>query len=221
MQNKYFLLIVAISMITVGLLAGLTLGCGSVVKSMSVTTTTSSTSTTIRITYTVPITAEATTFANQAFQTTPQYSLLAHEAGYSATESATRRSFIKFDFSSIPATAIIDSATLYLYVTEVAGADTTIYFYAADSLWDETTLTWQNMPAANGQMGIVQELFSVGQTGSVSIDANSAVQVWHNGSLDNYGMILVSYNNSSTNILKYTSRASTTNKPYLEIVYRN
>ena len=184
------------------------------------TTTTTSTSTTTTILYTLSITAEGSTFGDEAAPGTPQYSLLTHEAGYDAVLDAERDGFIKFDLSSVPTTAVVYGATLNLYITEVVSAETKIYFYAAAADWDETTLTWQNRPSGAGQPGIPAETFSLQQTGWVSIDADSTVQQWFNGSLDNYGLILMSYNSSSTNIVRYLSGASAINKPYLELVVR-
>ena len=241
MQNKYYF-----SIMTLGLLIGLVFGCGSTTSSTTTTTattttststtTTSSTTTTTATTTTststtttststtttsiISLTVAASTFADENNSNTPQNSLLTHEAGYNASLEASRYGFIQFDLSSIPSTSAILGATLNLYVTEVLSFETKIYFYVAGADWDQTTLTWDNMPSANGQFGIPAETFSEGQTGWVSIDANVAVQPWFNGSVDNYGMLLTTYNNNDTNILKYFSGASTSNKPYLEVIVR-
>ncbi len=64
----------------------------------------------------------------------------------------TSRSSIEFDYSSIPANAVISSATLSLFGNPTSGntqgstGSNTCYLQRITSAWDVTTVTWDNQP---------------------------------------------------------------------------
>jgi hypothetical protein len=64
----------------------------------------------------------------------------------------TRRSYLKFSFSSIPATAIVTKATLYLYYYDTVvigggGSPDLQVCGVDDDTWTEGTITWKNQPS--------------------------------------------------------------------------
>lgn len=109
------------------------------------------------------------------------------ELSYSNIDAVQRAvSLVKFDLSTLPSDAIIDSATLQLYLDSTAGASpVNIGVYFVTSSWNESTVTWNTFPTAN----------SVGINGSVDSSAGykswsvtSYARSWLSGS--NYGVYL-------------------------------
>ena len=58
--------------------------------------------------------------------------------------SDNKRTFIKFDLSSIPANALISEAHLELYLTDAPGNSRQYGIYAVLNSWDEGTINWDN-----------------------------------------------------------------------------
>jgi len=56
-----------------------------------------------------------------------------------------KAAFIEFDLSSIPAGSIINSATITLWARYYDGQ---IFFSSVASIWEETSITWDNQPSA-------------------------------------------------------------------------
>lgn len=57
---------------------------------------------------------------------------------------------VRFDLSSLPADAIIDSANIQLYLESSSGLDpVSPGLYLATSTWDESSVTWNTAPTAN------------------------------------------------------------------------
>jgi hypothetical protein len=64
-----------------------------------------------------------------------------------------RRTYIKFNISSIPVGATIVSATLSLYETTAGNTTNTSVYHVNDTTWNgqtESTLTWNNQPCGTG-----------------------------------------------------------------------
>ena len=54
---------------------------------------------------------------------------------------------VRFDLSSLPSDAIIDSASLQLYLESSGGLNPVgLALYPVSSPWDESTVTWNTMP---------------------------------------------------------------------------
>jgi hypothetical protein len=72
--------------------------------------------------------------------------------GYDTTGPQIKRTFLDFDFSSIPATAKISSASLYMHQWDGVSTAEGITFdaYRVTGSWDEDTVTWNNQPATEG-----------------------------------------------------------------------
>jgi len=146
------------------------------------------------------------------------------------------RSFIRFDLSSIPANAIITSATLKLTTSSVTSSPTSYDYivervdiddYVNGNNWDEATITWNNQPAVISSDAIT--VYSSGASpeqstynGTQEVDVKLHVQNMVNYSYNNHGWgIRLSDETVSGNdygVYFHTSEA-TSNKPELEVTY--
>jgi hypothetical protein len=101
------------------------------------------------------------------------------------------RGLVRFDLSSLPTGATIDSATLRVYL--VASWDYPDYTrtctaYRIPSDWSESTVTWDNAPSpaeAYGSTGVTH-----GVWGWYSFDVTDLVRAWYNGTYTNRGIML-------------------------------
>ena len=94
-------------------------------------------------------------------------------------------------FSGIPSGALIQSATLLLYIQAGTGIQT-VSVQCASSSWEENTLTW-GTPNSQARWGTPNSPFMArSQTGFVALDVTAHVQAWADGSRPNYGFHLSS-----------------------------
>lgn len=81
-----------------------------------------------------------------------------------------KRIILEFDYSSVPAGATIDNATLYLYYDETNTAESVDYHEGANEMyvqrvteaWDDATVTWSNQPATTTLNQITTSATSTG-----------------------------------------------------------
>lgn len=68
--------------------------------------------------------------------------------------TANRRAYVRFDLAScvpaIPVGAVVDQATLRLFITALPAVCRTIDIFAVPSTWAEGALTWSNQPFGTG-----------------------------------------------------------------------
>lgn len=95
-------------------------------------------------------------------------------------------SFVKFSMEAIPENAVVTSAALKMYVSNVIGGGETVEASFADKNWDEEIVTWTNKPGAGDNIGSV----SMTDTGWYSITFTGAVSDWRDGTRDNHGIRL-------------------------------
>jgi len=128
------------------------------------------------------------------------------------------RSLIHFNLSPIPAGQAIQSATLYVYLRYTFGAAiNSIGVHRITADWGETTVTWANQP---GHITTAYATTSVGAvTGTwYTFNVTDLVREWYNGTYANYGLKLVSQNETICNRRTFDSRESA-HDPYLQITY--
>ena len=78
------------------------------------------------------------------------------------SDSRTRRSYLRFDLSSIPNGKTVATVKLYLYCTLAdANPNVQVYVHGTGDNWDESSITWNNAPA----VGSLITSISVGGTG--------------------------------------------------------
>ncbi len=112
------------------------------------------------------------------------------ELSYSAGDvMAEEVVLVRFDLSSLPANAVIDSAVMELYQVYAAGdAPRSLAAYYVTSAWVENTVTWNHPPTANLE-GIVSSVDHVtGQYKSWNVTDWAAY--WHSHPGENHGVYL-------------------------------
>jgi chitodextrinase len=146
-----------------------------------------------------------------------------------------QKSLLRFDLSSIPANATINSATLgvYIYGYNNNGGGNTIRAHRALQNWSESAATWniyaagQNWQAAGMGSG-TDYTASVAATATVgytpanvwgNFTLTSLVQSWVNGSAANQGVMLLAGNGPRPYIYSSEYAGNAALRPKLTITY--
>jgi len=142
--------------------------------------------------------------------------------------SKTWLSYIKFDFSLIPAAEAIIKAELRIKTQSIKGA-TNINIVRATADWDESTITWDTKSAVaptstelETQFGCEYVKASGGSTEVwIVYDITQFVRHWKAGNVANYGF-QISGGGAGAGVHFYSSEASNTaNRPVLRIYSDN
>lgn len=138
------------------------------------------------------------------------------EISYTADGRAA--SLIKFDLSSLPSEAIVESAVLRLYLVGATGITSlNIGAYFVTSPWDESTVTWNTNPTT-GAMGInanIDSGINVYKTWYIS----SYVQSWIDAPSSNHGVLLIGPSSGDYYQRWFESHEHNEMVPQLEIRY--
>ncbi len=108
------------------------------------------------------------------------------------------RSYLQFDLSPIPPEAVILDANLGLYYdSSYELTSLPIDLYEVTESWEENTLTWDNQPASSNEVEDIQ-IIPANQTNDfVYWYIADLVKGWHEGSINNYGIVLRDTDESS------------------------
>ncbi|MGD2179293.1 MAG: DNRLRE domain-containing protein, partial [Anaerolineae bacterium] len=125
---------------------------------------------------------------------------------------------LRFDLSSLPSDAVIDSASLRLFLEASSGADpVSIAAYLITSSWSESTITW-NTRFTTGSFGINASVDSV--VGSYKTwSVTSFAQSWIDDPAANHGVMLRGPTDGPTYERWFASRDSMELVPQLEVTY--
>ncbi|MEZ4294426.1 MAG: DNRLRE domain-containing protein [Polyangiaceae bacterium] len=123
------------------------------------------------------------------------------------------RSLLRADVSSIPAGALIQTATLSLSASWTA-ANNNVSVSPVLIPWSESTATAGNFDAVNG-IGAAVTSFAAGNGGTKTVDITSLVSQWVSGTLANNGLALTETGTASH--LFWSSETSL--KPTLTVCY--
>ena len=95
---------------------------------------------------------------------------------------------VHFDLSSLPANAVIDSATLEMYLIGTVGPTVNVAVYYVTSSWSESTVTWNTNPTVDTPA----LSFSLNSTVNEykSRDITSYAQAWYSTPAQNHGILL-------------------------------
>jgi hypothetical protein len=120
---------------------------------------------------------------------------------------------VQFNISSLPANAVILTATLEMYspVSSTPG----VRAYAALSAWSEATVTWNTKPTASGDYG-AQTATGLGWH---KWNVTALAQQWQAGTLTNNGFLLAQAG-TTFGTLDYDSRENASlRQPRLTVIY--
>ena len=136
----------------------------------------------------------------------------------------TRDGVVKFDISSIPASATITSAALKLKVTAINGSNSRIYnVHRVLSSWSEGSVTWNSPGSSSGTnfSASATDSESISSTGTYNYDVTTDVAAFVAGSASNHGWrVIWASNESGTNKqLDMGTRENSGNEPQLTVVY--
>jgi hypothetical protein len=142
-----------------------------------------------------------------------------------STGGGRTRIYIQFNLSSIPSTAVIQSADLSLYYhdNESAAVNGPVGVYRVTGVWVETPdIIWSSQPAV-GTLPLTTVTVSAGTFGWIVWSVNSLVQDWVKVPVVNYGVMLRDTDETASRGYKlfYSSDWATdaTQRPKLEINY--
>ncbi len=127
--------------------------------------------------------------------------------------SGEKRSLIRFDLGVIPAGVIVDSATLYLYLTTASYQIVRVHEITAT--WSETGVTWNNF--GNSFASAQSASFLADSTGFHSADVTELVRAWAGGT-PNYGLLLEE-NLVGFDAFKSSEYSDIPYRPALEVCY--
>jgi hypothetical protein len=102
------------------------------------------------------------------------------------------RTYIQFDLSSIPATAVVTEADMGLYYCwNVPGAVAEpVGVYKVTSSWSESLLTWNNQPAVNATVQATVTIPASATGGFVNWTISGLAQNWVSSTVANHGVML-------------------------------
>jgi hypothetical protein len=136
------------------------------------------------------------------------------------------RSYLQFNLSSIPSSAVIIGARLglYYYDSDVLSTDASVGVYRMIGNWNASTITWTNQPT-----------YATSAAATVTVPADATLDFiywniidlakgWVNGSITNNGLVLASTDETSINGARFFFSSVATNasqRPKLEIIYFN
>lgn len=139
------------------------------------------------------------------------------------------RTLFKFNLNRIPAGAVIQSATLYLYSDPTStgtgpssnSGSNTVWFEKITSDWGETTATWNYQPTTTTN-GRIWQPASSSTTENIQVNLTSFVQEWVSNPTTNYGMRMALEYEVASRGRSYASEdhANTAIHPKLVITYQ-
>ncbi len=140
-----------------------------------------------------------------------------------------KRSMLYFNLSSIPANAIIDSASFSIYKT--AGPGEGVALYRLTRAYTEGGVSWNRYDNTNSWTtaggDYSSTLYATANVGALnfvyrSFNVKSLVQGWVGNSYINAGMMLTrNLEGAGTKDIIFNSKEASTNRPLLYIRYRN
>ena len=134
------------------------------------------------------------------------------------------RAFIQFDLGTVPDTAVVTSASLSLYhdLSDASAISAPVGVYAVTEDWNDTTLTWDDMPAASDTIESTLTVTAPSAHAFISWDVAGLVESWLDGSVTNYGLMLADVDESSSDGWKWFYSAdwgTASERPKLEVTY--
>jgi hypothetical protein len=113
------------------------------------------------------------------------------------------RSYLRFDLSSIPTTAVVLDAQLSLYYHNSSSAQPIdVGAYEVTSSWNDSSITWNVQPTSAPTPEYVRSVQATATNSNVSWYIEDLVQGWSDGSIANYGLVLKDIDETTTKACK-------------------
>jgi len=100
------------------------------------------------------------------------------------------RMYIQFDLSSLPAGAVIESASLGLYYFDSGSAAGSVGVYKVTNDWNESLITWANQPTFGSAAKSTVTVPAANTSDFVFWDITALVKGWYSSPATNYGVVL-------------------------------
>lgn len=123
---------------------------------------------------------------------------------------------LHFDLGSVPATSVIDRATLQLFVAE-SESSTPIFVHRATQNWSEETITFANFGQAFAP-NVIAGFVTTSTNVMKNVDITQQVTRWLSGEHTNHGLVLVSAANEKAVIISREG-GTAAQKPQLRVCY--
>lgn len=123
------------------------------------------------------------------------------------------QTLLQYDISSLPANAVIVTATLELYAP--VSSTPNIRVYAALGTWAESTVTWNTKPTASSDYGSQ----TANGLGWHAWNVTSLVQQWKAGTRANYGFLLAQAGTTYGTLDYDSSENASLRIPRLTVIY--
>jgi hypothetical protein len=141
------------------------------------------------------------------------------------SDSRTRRSYLKFDLSSIPGGKTVTSVRLYLYCTYAdANPSVEVYVHETGDDWGEATITWNSAPAV-GAFIASATVYGTGQFYCWDITPYGQAEYSGDKILSVVVKLLLDDpTQNNPNLARYFASkeySGTAQDPYLEVVYED
>ncbi|MGQ0796536.1 MAG: DNRLRE domain-containing protein, partial [Methanobacteriota archaeon] len=141
------------------------------------------------------------------------------------------RTLVRFDLSAIPAGAVIDDATLSLYMASGIGNPFTATVHEVTASWDEAQTTWDDRlvgtlwASAGGDYDphVIAQVVLDNTAGWKTANVTQLVDLWYRGRFANNGLIVVAPNAGAQSDKTFHSSeyvADPTLRPKLDVRYR-
>jgi hypothetical protein len=131
------------------------------------------------------------------------------------SSSGEARALLRFGLDSLPAEAVVQSATLGLEQRS-PGTGETVNVYRITQAWTEGQPTW-NTYASSYDAFSWASFTSLG--GSLTVDVTDLVSAWVADSQPNHGLMLISSEVQAEDRYLSSEYSSITTRPYLEVCY--
>ncbi len=129
-------------------------------------------------------------------------------------------SLLKWNVSSIPAAAAVQTVTLGFTVSNSSAGAYNVYQY--NNAWVESTATWTNQ-TPDSYLGSLVGTITATSTGTKSITLNAAgvamVQGWVNGTVTNNGILIKSASTTDGLDIRSSEYSTVASRPMLTIQY--
>lgn len=166
--------------------------------------------------HTQVITVESDTYVDEANPGTSYEADIMLKAGYmTSAPSIHYETYLRFSLASLPAGAVIETATLNLY--SITAGTSSLQMYKLAGAFSAAT-TWSSRPASGAF--IMSNIFNGGQMNSISsTELLTAVQGWLATPADNYGL-LIRQDGAENGVAVLNSKENGTQPPTLVIEYQ-